>query len=146
VIWTITTAYCKNLTIDATANLTIQSSATGTGSLIVKGSVTGNANVQRYLTGYAFHIVSPPVLEQSIPAFLTTNSLVDAIPVTGIRALKHYIESSDNWGQYYNNSTTGFMENANGYVTYLKADGTISFSGKLQSGPTTVTVTRDKNG
>ena len=52
---------CNNLTVNSGGLLTIQSNESGTGSLIVLGTATGNVNAQRYLTQSKWHYISEPV-------------------------------------------------------------------------------------
>jgi len=72
-----------NLTVEASRDgksagtLTVMSDATGTGSLIVEGDVTGNINFERYVSDTYWHFVSSPVTGQAITEdWLSTNNIV----------------------------------------------------------------------
>jgi len=55
------TASCNNLTVNSGATLTINSTSSGTGSLIVEGTATGDVTVERFLTQDKWHYISAPV-------------------------------------------------------------------------------------
>jgi len=61
IISSITNASCNNLTVLNYAILTIKSNATGTGSLIVNGTASGDITVERYLSQGKWHYISAPV-------------------------------------------------------------------------------------
>jgi hypothetical protein len=56
------TASCDDLTISNGATLTIQSDASGVGSLITNGTLTNNGtvNIQRYVSESVWHLISSP--------------------------------------------------------------------------------------
>lgn len=136
----LTVATGKTLTA---TTFNINSDATGTGSLIANGTVTGNVNFQRYLTGNQWHMISSPLSGQSIASFLTSNSLVDAKPTDlNVRAMKNYLEATDGWSDLFTNSTSGNLGGGNGYAVWPKADGTVTFSGAVQTGNVSLAVTR----
>ncbi len=56
------TATCRSLTIENAATLSIQSDASGVGSLITNGTLTNNGtvNIQRYVSESVWHLVSSP--------------------------------------------------------------------------------------
>ena len=68
----------SNFTVSAPNSFTIKSNASGTGSLIVNGTFTGIATVERYLSKYdaqgdnKYHFISSPVAAQNIqPEFVS---------------------------------------------------------------------------
>ena len=76
-----TIAYNGQVTVDGlltnsltTANFVIKSSSSGTGSLLTKGTITGTATVERYISNdFKWHFLSSPVVAQDIwPNFATT--------------------------------------------------------------------------
>jgi Concanavalin A-like lectin/glucanases superfamily len=84
VISTTETASCNNLTVNDGATLTIQSDASGTGSLIVNGASTGNVTMQRYLAAATWsdwedgwHFVSSPVADYPIANNFTVATAPD---------------------------------------------------------------------
>ncbi len=59
-------ASCNNLTVNSGGSLTVQSTSSNTGSLIVNGTATGDVTVQRYIAAYStatdgWHFLSTPV-------------------------------------------------------------------------------------
>lgn len=119
------TAECNNLTVEGT--LTVKSDNTGTGSLIVNGTATGNVTVERYLTDGAWHLVSPS----------TTGVTVDDF---------HFNGSPDSWLTYHTESTGAYeyytdlnqsLNVGQGYSVWLdgsKAAATASMAGEIQTG------------
>lgn len=140
------TAYCNGLTIESGSSLTIESSATGTGSLIVSGTVNGDATVERYMTSGAWHIISSPTPGQTVGAFLTASTTIKANPNAGYetyRALKDYNESGNIWnGLTYTTASADLMSIGKGYAVWPASDGVVSFSGTLSQGDKTATVAR----
>ncbi len=63
VIATDASASCTNLTIENGATLTLESTASGTGSLIANGTITNNGTItaQRYTTAGVWHGISSPL-------------------------------------------------------------------------------------
>jgi len=139
-----TSADCNNLTVNSGANLTIASTALGTGSLIVHGSTSGNVTAQRYMTGGAWHMISSPVSE-SVSDFLPANSNIATKNIT-TRGMKDYIESTDAWSDLFTNSSSGSMGGGDGYAVWLASPGTVNFTGSLQTGSPSVPVSHGKYG
>jgi len=139
-----TQASCKNLSVSGT--LTIQSSSSNTGSLIVSGTATGNVNAERYLTGNSWHLVSAPASGQTVAGFLTANS---NIPTNGSsqRGMTDYNTSSNLWNSYYpNTGASGSLDGGKGFMMRLSADGVVNFSGTLTSGSKTVSLSNNGEG
>ena len=51
-------ATCNNLTVNSEASLTINSTSSGTGSLIINGNISGNVTVERFLTADKWHYIA----------------------------------------------------------------------------------------
>jgi|GEM_PF-3556369 len=72
IIGSTTQANCNDLTIEVGATLTLASDATGTGSLMMDGTLTNNGTItsERYMPGanQAWHMVGSPVNNLSITA------------------------------------------------------------------------------
>ena len=142
----ITVAADASLTVNATKsltvgeNLTIKSDATGTGSLITNGTLSGNVSVERYLTNYdnstdvKYHFISSPVSSQAIqPEFVTDP------PTAGVDFYK-FDEETNTWinskvsGGAWN---SGFEDNfvvGKGYLAaYPTTPETKEFSGTLNN-------------
>jgi hypothetical protein len=135
-------ASCNNLSINASASLTIESDATGTGSLIVEGSSTGNVIFKRYLdeAGKAatWHYVSAPVVGQAINNdFMTNNSIYSPDGGTNFNFYR-WDEDTDYWIAY---GSTGDPEafgdavfaDARGYAITKNGAGEISFTGTVRT-------------
>jgi hypothetical protein len=138
VISATTSAYSHDLTV--AGSLTIQSSSSGTGSLIISGTSTGSVSCQRYLTNGKWHMITPTASGQSVSAFLTANT---NIPTSGSsRGMMDYNTSGNSWNSYYPTSgASGTMDAGKGYSARIATtDGTITFTGSLYSGTKTVSV------
>jgi hypothetical protein len=131
-----TTADCHNLTV--TGSLTIQSSASGTGSLIVSGTPTGNLTAQRWMTAGAWHIVSSPLSGQTIAGFLTSN---ENIATNGTdRGMMNYNPAGNSWNTYFTNATGGNLETGKGFSMRVGAtDAAVTFTGAIQTGALSAT-------
>ena len=114
-----TKAYCYDLnvaepTARANANLTIESSPAGYGSLITYGTVTGNADVELYLPADRWNYITPPVAGAQAEVFLhtwmytydeSTGDWDDFIvpPTTPLDVMRGYADwtsSVNQWSQY----------------------------------------------
>jgi hypothetical protein len=144
VIGPTTTANCNNLTV--TGSLSIQSSASGTGSLIVSGTTTGTVSAQRYMTGGKWHIMSPIVAGQTVAAFLTANNNIPT-SASSTRGMMDYNTALNSWNTYYPTAgASGTMDAGKGYSARITADGTVTFSGTLTSGTKQVTLSKVGSG
>jgi len=146
------TATCTNLTINSGASLTIQSSATGTGSLIVEGTATGDVTVQRYLTRGKWHYISAPVNDTRI-----FNVFLDLTPGTGDDIDQFYWWDEDGtyngytgiWFDILNNPTgisyivNSFLTSQGYAITYAGTGSeTINFSGVPHTENKTINITK----
>jgi hypothetical protein len=138
------TASCKNLTV--TGSLTIQSSGSGTGSLIFSGTATGSVNCQRYMTNGKWHLISPTASGQTVADFLTANTNIPTSSTT--RGMMDYNTLGNSWNSYYpTTSASGSIDAGKGYAARIAtADGTITFTGTLTSGTKTVSLTTTGQG
>jgi len=135
VISAITQGSCNNLTV--TGTLTIQSSASGTGSLIISGTSTGTVNCERYMTGSKWHIVSPIAAFGSISTFIQTPG--NAIPSKNVSGtnrygMMDYDEATNTWNTYYAATTPDILPAGKGYNLRRASDGIVTFTGDLTSG------------
>jgi len=146
VISATTAASCNNLNV--TGTLTIESSAAGSGSLIVSGTPTGNVIYNRYLTGGAtWHLISAPVSGQSIQTFAQAagNSIATNSDKYGVGP---YTENTNTWNLYTtgNIGTAGNFTPGKGYEALRTADGTVTFTGvPVTSGSATLERTAASN-
>jgi hypothetical protein len=146
IIGSTTAANCTNLTV--TGTLTIESSIVSTGSLIIRGTVSGNATVRRYMISDAWHTIGSPLSGQTVGEFLTANTTLATKPGDPTnKAMKDYNETSNNWnGLNYYTTSTGDMEANKGYAVWPATNGVVSFEGALQSGNKEVSVVRTNYG
>lgn len=118
--------------------LTILSDETGTGSLVVDDhseslvALSGNANVQCYLTTDVWHMISSPIADAVSGVFLN-DYLLTSDPT-----------SSDGWGPYIVPVDVP-MEVMRGYAAWKPASNPLSeiFSGDLNNGPVSISLTRN---
>ncbi|MEZ5103910.1 MAG: T9SS type A sorting domain-containing protein [Draconibacterium sp.] len=117
-------------------NLTIESSAAGTGSLIGQSNLTvnGTTTIQSYLTGNKWHLISSPAPGQSVASFLATNTGIPEKDKSGTlrRAMADYNEPGNLWNDYFTSAQGGNMEPGKGFEVLTDVDGTIEFTGSLQ--------------
>jgi hypothetical protein len=136
-----TTASCNNLTINSGASLTVQSTASGTGSLITNGTVTGNMTIQRYVTGSTnleqnkYHLVS-------VPLHPDNNSLSDLFVGS---YLYEYLPATNAWNGLNTPTTTSLSENTGYMIYYPNTSTTYTFTGQPNTGSFTPTVTYPGN-
>lgn len=126
-------------TLTVTGDLTIESDATGTGSFIDNGTITGSgtAKVQRYITQDIYHYLSSPVSSQAISLLQT------GTPHTEFD-LFCYDEDYSTGGPAWIDASAqaGNMEVGLGYAyTYNPADLTLEFSGTTNTGTITEDIT-----
>ncbi len=134
-----------------TSGLVIESSsegATGTGSLFISSAV--QATVKRYMSEDVWHIVSSPVSDQGIPAFLTN---AGGNPITSYGApyndydMIWYVESTDDWSDYYPNKwSETTMGIAKGYSVVPTLNSAAIFTGTLNAGNISIPITRSGKG
>ncbi|MBZ0098371.1 MAG: hypothetical protein K8F30_04770, partial [Taibaiella sp.] len=107
-------------------DITLQSSATGTASLLENGylTVNGNATIQRYISGGGYHNVSVPIVGGA----------------TAAAFMNSYLRRFDAEGQSWVNITApgDALNEFEGYmIWYTGNNTTYNFSGTLINGPFT---------
>ena len=133
------TASCNNLTIYSGATLTINSSNSGTGSLIVNESSMGNVTAKRYVDVIAkadkWHYVSSPVSGQTLDGtWMSINNIANTPSYQFFR----YDEATNYWIIYgstgipvaFNDIT--FVE-ARGYCMSTSGAQALSFIGTVRT-------------
>ncbi|NOX45880.1 MAG: T9SS type A sorting domain-containing protein [Chlorobi bacterium] len=122
-------ADCNDLAIDAGATLTIQSDATGTGTLINNGTITSNGtvDVQRYFSGndLDWHLISCPI---STP--VTFSVFLDMYVQGFYETDNSFIEITDETWVLNQGPMPGY-----GVYSTLGNTNTVTFSGDLIDGP-----------
>jgi hypothetical protein len=137
----LTTASIENNTANG---LTIQSDATGTGSLITTtASGTGTTTAMSYLKTLQWHNVSSPLSGESIATFLTSNTNVGTNGAA--RGMMDYNPATNVWNPLFNNSTVGNLGGGKGYSlrvsnTPANPGSSVIYTGALQTGAQPVTV------
>jgi len=148
--FTITSTGAVTVTNAITNNgtLTLQSNATGTGSLIAGSAMgTGITNAESFLHANAWNMVSSPLSGQSIAGFLTAPINVTTIESIGDnRGMMDYNPSLDMWNSLFTNVTVGNIGGGKGFSLRLQgsADAAVVYNGLLQAGPISVGTVLDK--
>ena len=126
-----TTLTIVTLPLKGDGNLTVESDATGTGSLIVEGVAAGSVGVERYVTETLYHYVSSPVIGQALDVpWLTANSIV-SIPAW---QMFRYDEDNNYWIIYTSDGNPELFNDvvfvpARGYMVVRDGDGDLLFEG-----------------
>lgn len=139
---TATLSVSGDLSIADGGEFKIESNATGTGSLIINGksSVSGTASAERYMTGNAWHVVSPIFSRGNISDFITNAN--NSVPVSGSNyGMMDYVEPTNTWDSYYTAATTDTLERGKGYCLRRTSDGIVTFTGSIYSGTQNVDIT-----
>ncbi|MCK9218722.1 MAG: hypothetical protein M0P47_01560 [Bacteroidales bacterium] len=129
----------QNLEIKTNASLTLNSDATGTGSLIVNGTVSGNITTQRYIPdGTYWHYVSAPVHGQTIDDSWMSANDIDK-PSIAYQFFR-FDEPLNYWIIYGSTGSPaafgdGSFSDARGYILKRSSAGVVSFTGTVLPGP-----------
>ena len=139
----------SNVSVDAGGSLTTTSDATASGSFIVSGSTTGNITYKRYINDVNWHLVSAPVTDQDIPAFVGVAG--NAVAQSGNNYAVSYYKNTNTAGNrwtYHNtvNTTpenqetlTNFID-GQGYSMKRTAAGDYTFTGAMANADVSVTI------
>ena len=146
-----TGATVKDLTINESEGLTINSG----GSLIVSGTSTGNITYNRNIPTTNWYLVSSPVVGQTIVDFYTNES-----PVMGSGtgndqnvAIAPYDNSqsdaNDRWDYYTegeldgvgSDDTTDTFISGTGYAISMQSTGDVSFTGTINTSDINISIT-----
>jgi hypothetical protein len=144
---TATLSVSGDLSITSGGEFKIESNATGTGSLIINGksSVSGTASAERYMTGNAWHVVSPTFSGGSISTFIQEAN--NSIPVNGSSyGMMDYVESTNTWDSYYTAATIETLDKGKGYCLRRTSDGVVTFTGSINSGTQNVDISSSGEG
>ena len=124
--------------------LTVPSTSTGTGSLMIMGSTSASGKVERYMSAEAWHIVSAPATE-TLGGFLTRNLFIPKLGETSSLGMMDYNTGANNWNGYFTTGTGGSFASGQGYMVRTAipdpvAPTILNFKGTLTAGSTNVTV------
>ena len=141
IISTSTGATVKDLTINESDGLNINSG----GSLIVSGTSSGNITYNRNIPTTNWYLVSSPVVGQDIDAFVSAEGLASG---TGSNVgLSDYNNATPGWTYYQNGASgTGSFGSGIGKSIKLASTGDVSFTGTINTLDVTVAMTSNSNG
>jgi len=132
---TVSTAFTNNGTVN------LLSDATGTATILTPATIsgTGTANVQQYLTGaLTAELPSGRFWYLSSPVTGATGATFDAV---GRNKAWSYTESSHGYTEIVDNATS--LAVGTGYAVRMGADTTVTFTGTLNNGDKTISLTRN---
>ena len=150
VISAIEQATCNNLTVNSGATLTIQSTSSGTGSLIINGTLSNSGTITTYSyfpgsTLWNWHMISAPVISMDISE---SNFIVD--PAANYDFYAWDEPTPGTWSNYKNESVVPIFNTINGgdnfvpgkgyLVAYNEANPTKTYTGTLNTGNQTFTL------
>ena len=146
------------LTVNATGALTIDENSTNegtftinstlanSGSLIVKGTATGNINYNRAVSDRWYSISSPVLNETYDNSWVSTNSILASINFPTLRAIAPYNNDSGNW-EYLVAGNTGNFTKAKGFTIKRNATGNLNFIGEYPENAVDIVIDKgDENG
>lgn len=142
VIAALASADCNNLTINSGGVLTIQSTVSGTGSLITTGTFTNNGTftVERFLNDAAWHFVSP-----STTGVTANNFYWNDAPVSWLTS---HDETDDSWT--YNTDLGTTMPLGKGWAVWVdnatKSSAIASMTGDIQTTDLLIGLAKSGNG
>ena len=143
----------KSLTVNGdlitTGTTKVTSNATSSGSLIVNGSSTGNIIYERYIKNNSnWFMISSPVENQDIDAFIASNTNAIASGANNNRGLSFYNNVSNTWGYHKGGITTsGNFVLGEGKAVRRTSAGIVTFTGNLKTdNDVTKPVTYGTNG
>ena len=127
------------------AGLVIQSSATGTGSLL-HNTLGVPGTVQRYMTGGQFHIIAPTTADQVIYSAFTGTGAGGPNDISynaGNFAIAMLTEATYSWGQYFTSVYPGgSFQPGTGYIMRRENTGIVTFAGTLRATDLSVPIPR----
>jgi len=129
-------------TLTVTGNFKLNSNATGTATFVDANAtsgltVSGSTHVQQYLTGAGVATPSGRFWYVSSPVSGATSAVFDA---AGANKLWSYSESTHGYTEIVDNTTSLIV--GTGYAARLGANTTVTFTGTLNSGEKTFTLSR----
>ena len=124
----------NNLGIHTSGSLTVNSSSSTSGSLLVAGASTGNIVYERNIADSNWHLVAAPVGSQSINSFATGSNAINTNGSNYAIATYNNSNSSGSRWEYYTTTTAqsaGNFTSAKGYSTNRTAAGNFTFEGEM---------------
>ena len=141
------TASCNNLTVNGGASLTISSTSSSTGSLIVNGTASGDVIIQRYIAAATWtdwedgwHFLSSPVADYAIQDNFTVSP-------TNEYDFYAWSETNNIWVNFKNTGSSPTFLEVNGsntfelgygYMAAYKSTDTKDFTGTINVGDVSI--------
>jgi len=123
----------------------IDSDASGSGSLIVNGTSSGQIVFNRYIpTLNRWHLVSSPVPGQSIQSFLTANTNIPIKvndPDPDEYGIMDHNDTDGGWNGYFTSGTSGTMTVGKGYCVRISSGTDLTFTGNVLTSTNSPAVT-----
>jgi hypothetical protein len=135
--------------VDASASLTTTSDSTASGSFIVSGTTTGNITYKRYINNDNWHLVSAPVTDQSISAFVGVAGNAVDFSAKNNHAVSYYKNTNTAGNRWTYHNTSPSAENqetltvfnaGQGYSMKKTAIGDYTFTGTMANNDVSVTI------
>jgi hypothetical protein len=130
VLLTTSYAHCWNLDVNSGASLTINSDASGQGTLICNGTSSGDVSIECYTSSGQWHGIATPVVNQTANAFYLSGS-----PNVW---LKEYNESANSYDNVTDLGTS--LGTARGWMLWIEngaSNHTYTFTGALYNATVT---------
>ena len=133
----------NDINVDGDLIVTSDTSTQKSGSLIVKGTATGDITYERNIQDANWHLVSAPVTTQAIGAFATnlSNAVKTQVDLYAIGKYNNANLKDARW-EHYTALTAGGLNFASGkgYSTSRAAAGNFTFKGGMATDDVTVTI------
>ncbi len=132
----------NNLSVDASGSLSLASDASSSASLLVTGTSSGNVTYVRNINNTNWHLVSSPVVGQSIPTFVAdANNSINTNPGNGNFAVAYYKNTNASGSRWVYHNASPSQANQETLVSFVKgqgysmnrtASGDFTFTGTLE--------------
>jgi hypothetical protein len=142
----------NSINVVASGDIAVDSDATNSGSLIVKGNdapgasnSAGSVTYRRHIKDANWHFVSAPVTTQSINSFATNTANSVRVSGTGNYGISTYNNEAaqgSRW-EYYTAATlptAGNFVNGKGYSNLRAAAGQYAFTGEIDTQDVSITI------
>lgn len=134
----------NSITVKSGGNVLLNSNATNSSSLLIKGTAIGNITYNRFLDSANWYLISAPITMQSVSSFVSANAAI--LNTNGTKsALGVYISenpATTKWSYYdtINMPTdlTGNFISGQGYTVNRNTAGTIAFTGTIATTDVTI--------
>ena len=133
----------NSLTISGTLSVSGELNTNSGGSIIIKGTSTGNISYSRTLTTN-WHLLSSPVGSQDINTFTVTDVATNAIGTSGSNyGIAPYDNNGSAW-VYFTTGTIGAAGNftaGKGYSALRTSAGDVTFTGTMPTSDVSIAIT-----